>query len=64
MVAKLVRVKDVSTATALEVAAGGKLYQIVVDTEATAKALLSKGQLQKRVTIIPMNKVALDRRHV
>ena len=69
VVAKLVRVKDVSTATALEVAAGGKLYQVVVDTEATAKALLSKGQLQKRVTIIPMNKVAsnavsLDRRHV
>jgi hypothetical protein len=28
MVARLVRVKDPSTSTALEVAAGGKLYQV------------------------------------
>jgi len=28
-----------------------------VDTEVTGKALLSKGQLQKRVTIIPLNKI-------
>ncbi len=40
-----------------QVAAGGKLYQVVVDTEATAKALLSHGQLRNRVTIIPLNKV-------
>jgi structural maintenance of chromosome 2 len=40
-----------------EVVAGGKLYQVVVDTEVTGKALLSKGQLQKRVTIIPLNKI-------
>ena len=56
VVAKLVRVKDPADATALEVAAGGKLYQVVVDTEATAKALLSKGQLRNRVTIVPLNK--------
>ncbi|EIE18219.1 RecF/RecN/SMC protein [Coccomyxa subellipsoidea C-169] len=56
VVAKLVRVKDPSTTTALEVAAGGKLYQVVVDSEATAKALLSRGQLRNRVTIIPLNK--------
>ena len=56
VVAKLVRVKDPANATALEVAAGGKLYQVVVDTEATAKALLSKGQLRNRVTIVPLNK--------
>lgn len=30
--------------------------QVVVDTEATAKALLSRGQLRNRVTIIPLNK--------
>ena len=33
------------------------LVQVVVDTEQTAKALLSKGQLRSRVTIIPLNKV-------
>ena len=58
VVAKLVRVKDSADATALEVAAGGKLYQVIVDTEATAKALLSKGQLRNRVTIVPLNKAS------
>lgn len=58
MVAKLVRLKDPATATALEVAAAGKLYQVVVDSERTAKALLSNGQLKQRVTIIPLNKVS------
>lgn len=45
------------TSTALEVAAGGKLYQVVVEDEGTAKELLEKGKLSKRVTIIPLNKV-------
>lgn len=58
VVAKLVRVKDAAATTALEVAAGGKLYQVVVDTEATAKALLARGQLRNRVTIVPLNKVS------
>jgi len=58
VIAKLVRVQDPANATALEVAAGGKLYQVIVDTEATAKALLSKGQLRNRVTIVPLNKVS------
>ena len=57
-VAKLVHVEDAAATTALEVAAGGKLYQVVVDTEETAKALLSKGQLRNRVTIIPLNKIS------
>ena len=57
VVAKLMQVKDPAASTALEVVAGGKLYQVVVDTEVTGKALLSKGQLQKRVTIIPLNKI-------
>ena len=30
--------------------------QVVVDTEATAKALLARGQLRNRVTIVPLNK--------
>lgn len=57
VVAKLVRVKDPATTTALEVAAGGKLYNVVVDNEITAKSLLSKGKLRNRVTIIPLNKI-------
>ncbi|EDQ90224.1 uncharacterized protein MONBRDRAFT_18617 [Monosiga brevicollis MX1] len=58
LVAELVQVKDHQTSTALEVAAGSKLYQVVVDDEVTAKELLSKGQLQRRVTIIPLNKIS------
>lgn len=57
VVAKLIKVKDNSAMTALEVAAGGKLYNIVVDTEDTGKQLLHKGGLRKRVTIIPLNKI-------
>ncbi|KAK4734311.1 hypothetical protein R3W88_008572 [Solanum pinnatisectum] len=57
VVAKLIKVKDSSAMTALEVAAGGKLFNIVVDTEDTGKQLLQKGCLRKRVTIIPLNKI-------
>ena len=44
--------------TALEVCAGGRLYNVVVDTEVTGTQLLQKGKLRKRVTIIPLNKIA------
>lgn len=64
MVASLVRLKDIATTTALEVAAGGKLYQVVVDSDRTAQALLSRGQLRNRVTIIPLNKVCTSDRQV
>ncbi|CAM9911302.1 unnamed protein product [Pylaiella littoralis] len=57
MVAKLVQVKDPAHSTALEVAAGGKLYQVVVDNEGTGKLLLEQGRLKRRVTIIPLNKI-------
>ncbi|CAI9097454.1 OLC1v1033885C1 [Oldenlandia corymbosa var. corymbosa] len=57
VVAKLIKVKDSSTMTALEVAAGGKLFNVLVDTEVTSKQLLDKGKLQRRVTIIPLNKI-------
>ncbi|XP_075111313.1 structural maintenance of chromosomes protein 2-1 isoform X2 [Nicotiana tabacum] len=57
VVAKLIKVKDSSAMTALEVSAGGKLFNIVVDTEDTGKQLLQKGGLRKRVTIIPLNKI-------
>jgi len=35
-----------------------QLYNVVVDTEKTSKKLLQYGQLQQRVTIIPLNRVA------
>jgi structural maintenance of chromosome 2 len=57
IVADLIHVNDPATATALEVTAGGKLFQVIVDTEATGKQLLQKGKLKKRVTIVPLNKV-------
>ncbi|KAH9310572.1 hypothetical protein KI387_025607 [Taxus chinensis] len=57
VVAQLIKVKDASTMTALEVAAGGKLFNVVVDTEQTGKLLLEKGGLRRRVTIIPLNKI-------
>jgi structural maintenance of chromosome 2 len=58
LVARLVAVNNPKHATALEVVAGGKLYQVVVDDTDTAKALLSKGQLKRRVTILPLNRIS------
>ncbi len=57
VVAELISVQRPETTTALEIAAGGKLYNVVVDTETTGKLLLSKGNLKRRVTIIPLNKI-------
>lgn len=44
--------------TALEICAGGRLYNVVVDSEVTGTQLLQRGKLRKRVTIIPLNKIA------
>ncbi|KXJ92212.1 SMCs flexible hinge, partial [Microdochium bolleyi] len=44
--------------TALEICAGGRLYNVVVDNEVTGTQLLQGGKLRKRVTIIPLNKIA------
>lgn len=57
VVARLIAVKQSVHATALEVVAGGKLYQVVVDEAITGKALLSRGKLERRVTIIPLDKI-------
>ena len=43
--------------------AGSWLWQVVVDAEATARALLARGQLRARVTIIPLNKASAASRH-
>ncbi|CAL8332184.1 unnamed protein product [Lota lota] len=58
LLANLITVKDVAYATGLEVVAGGRLYNIVVDTEVTGKKLLEKGELKRRYTIIPLNKIS------
>lgn len=57
LVCKLVKVQDPETGTALEVVAGSKLYNVVVDTEVVGKKLVQKGQLKRRYTIIPLNKI-------
>ncbi|NWH50268.1 SMC2 protein, partial [Fregata magnificens] len=57
-VVSLITVKDLSKAKALEVVAGGKLYNIIVDTEVTGKKLIEKGELKRRYTIIPLNKIS------
>ncbi|KAF8581956.1 condensin complex subunit SMC2 [Ramaria rubella] len=43
--------------TALEISAGSKLYNVVVENEQVGKDLLQHGKLKKRVTIIPLNKI-------
>ena len=47
--------------TALEICAGGRLYNVVVDTAETGTQLLQHGKLKKRVTIIPLNKISAFR---
>ncbi|CAG4930363.1 unnamed protein product [Parnassius apollo] len=63
----MIDVCDSKYCTALETAAGGRLYNVVVDTEVTSKLLLQRGQLQTRTTIIPLNKITghiIDRKTV
>jgi structural maintenance of chromosome 2 len=43
--------------TALEICAGGRLYNVVVENESVGALLLEKGRLRKKVTIIPLNKI-------
>ena len=51
--------KDKSQAgVALEICAGGRLYNVVVDSAETGTQLLQNGKLKKRVTIIPLNKIS------
>lgn len=48
---------DYNKSTALEISAGGRLYNVVVQDEKIGKELLQNGKLKKRVTIIPLNKI-------
>lgn len=60
LVAQLFNLEEEHTraGTALEICAGGRLYNVVVDNEVTGTQLLQGGKLRKRVTIIPLNKIA------
>ncbi|THH15903.1 hypothetical protein EW146_g4642 [Bondarzewia mesenterica] len=49
---------EYNKSTALEITAGGKLYNVVVEDERVGKELLQNGRLKKRVTIIPLNKIS------
>ncbi|XP_013100606.2 structural maintenance of chromosomes protein 2 [Stomoxys calcitrans] len=57
MVGKLFDVLDEQNCLALMMTAGGSLYSHVTDDDVTSKKILQKGQLQQRVTIIPINKI-------
>lgn len=66
IVAQLFNLPEVSNdkALALQVCAGNRLYNVVVDNSEVATQLLERGQLRRRVTIIPLDKInsrSLDR---
>lgn len=50
--------QHLNKAMALQVSAGGRLFNVVVDNEKTGSELLEKGNLKKRITIIPLNKIS------
>uniref|UniRef100_T1KX20 SMC hinge domain-containing protein n=1 Tax=Tetranychus urticae TaxID=32264 RepID=T1KX20_TETUR len=56
-VCTLFKVKDPRNYTALEVAASGRLYNIIVADEETAKLILEKGRPEKRCTLLPLDKI-------
>ena len=47
-------------ATALEVCAGFRLFNVVVDSDKTGSLLLQKGGLRKRITFIPLNRIVAN----
>lgn len=59
-VASNISVRDQRNAPALEAVAGGRLHQVIVDNEETGVLLLTKGGLQRRVTLIPLTKIRCD----
>ncbi|KAI8621409.1 condensin subunit [Chytriomyces sp. MP71] len=62
IIAELIQIpeKYLESVTALETCAGGRLFNVVVATETVGSQLLdpSKTKLNKRVTLIPLNKIA------
>ncbi|CAM4884798.1 unnamed protein product [Rotaria socialis] len=58
LVATLFNINDKKYAQALELAAGGKLFNVVVDTDETSKLLFKYGDLKKRITFAPLNRIS------
>ncbi|KAJ2082316.1 Structural maintenance of chromosomes protein 2 [Coemansia sp. RSA 988] len=60
LVAQLINIEDKNkfAAVALEITAGGRIYNVIVDNDDTGALLLNNGKLRRRVTIIPLNKIA------
>lgn len=66
-ICKLFTLKDPKYARAVEAAAGGRLYDIAIDTNDQCKEILDKGNLKRRHNLIALNKVQgrpVDRRAV
>lgn len=59
LVAQLFQLPEAATeaSTALEICAGGRLYNVVVDSAKTSSALIEKGKLRRRVAIVPLDKI-------
>lgn len=57
MVCTLFDVRDPKYNVALSTCGGGTLYNLVVDDEIVSKKILERGQLQTRITIIPITKI-------
>jgi len=59
LVAELITIpKDkIDASLALEITAGGRLYNVVVENEVVGADLLERGRLKRRVTILPLNKI-------
>ncbi|ORX55008.1 RecF/RecN/SMC protein [Hesseltinella vesiculosa] len=59
LVAELITLdkQNFHAATALEICAGGKLYNVVVQDEIVGSQLLDRGRLRRRYTLIPLNKI-------
>ena len=56
-VIRLFTIKEDKYAKALEEVASGKLWSVVVETEAIASALLKRNSFGKSVCLIPNNKI-------
>jgi len=56
-VLRLVTIREDKYAKALEEVAGGRLYSVIVETEAVATNLLKRGCFRQRETLIPNNKI-------
>ncbi|ELP91919.1 nucleoporin nup211, putative [Entamoeba invadens IP1] len=57
-VLNLVVPNDMKYASALEIAAGAKLFHVVCDSDATATLVMQRGGLKKRMTFVPLNKIS------